>query len=146
MSIEIPMKREDVIARLDAMSIPEPNSGCLLWLGSVSKGYGYIRVDGKMSIASRVSYRVYIGEPGENDVCHSGDNTYCIEPNHLFLGNAQANMDDREAKGRTWKKLTNMQVRIIRGSADKGCDLAEQYGVSQSLISIIRSGKWRAHQ
>lgn len=154
MSLDIPMRREGshlvpvdaVAARLYAMSIPEPNSGCLLWLGTASKGYGYLRLNGKMQIASRVSYQTFVGEVGDHHVCHHCDNTYCIEPNHLFLGDVISNMADREAKGRTWKKLTNEQVRIVRSSADKGYELAERYGVSQALISIVRSGKWRGHQ
>lgn len=146
MSIEIPMRREDIAALLDGLSIPEPNSGCRLWLGSVSKGYGYVSLNGKMRIASRVSYETYIGPLGGNDACHHCDNTYCIEPTHLFAGDALANMADRESKGRTWKKLTNEQVRLIRDSAEKGFILADRYGVSQSLISIIRNRKWRSHQ
>lgn len=145
MTIEIPMRREGQLL-IEGRSIPEPNSGCWLWLGTASKGYGYLKFNGKMRIASRVSHLVFKDNPGDLDVCHTCDNTYCVNPDHLFLGNAQANMDDREAKGRTWKKLTNEQVGIIRSSKAKGCDLAAFYGVSQSLISIVRNKKWRAHQ
>ncbi len=37
------MKRRTLPERLDALSMPEPNSGCRLWLGSVNAtGYGLV--------------------------------------------------------------------------------------------------------
>ena len=37
--------------RLAALTIPEPNSGCLLWLGGVTgRGYGLIWFEGKFKV------------------------------------------------------------------------------------------------
>ena len=33
-------------------------------------------------------------------ICHTCDNKKCVNPNHLFLGDAQINVDDCIAKGR----------------------------------------------
>lgn len=129
--------------RLERLSIPEPNSGCLLWLGSASKGYGYIRVDGKMQIASRVSFRLFRGDPGTMDVCHHCDNTYCIEPNHLFLGTAKENSEDMVRKGRRWMKLSPSDVAKIRVMSGSQQSIADRFGVSQTLISQIMLGKTR---
>src|ERR1035441_2143459 len=46
-----------VANRLDKNSIPEPNSGCLLWLGAVcSKGYGSLRLKGRTYSTHRLAY------------------------------------------------------------------------------------------
>ena len=48
-------------ARLDALSIPEPNSGCWLWIGLRHKGYGRIRIGRRLSPAHRESYQLHRG-------------------------------------------------------------------------------------
>lgn len=129
--------------RIEAFSIPEPNSGCWIWIGCQSKGYGYLRQGGKMKIASRMSYAAFRCDPGDAQVLHRCDFPPCVNPDHLFLGTIQNNMDDRELKGRTWKKLSNDDVAAIRSSTEKGIDLAIKYGVSGALISIVRNYKFR---
>lgn len=89
--------------RLERNSIPEPNSGCLLWIGSVSKtsGHGRMKVDGKWHGPHRVAYNLAHGSiPPDLDVCHKCDVPACINPNHLFLGTHRENMYDMWAKGR----------------------------------------------
>jgi len=47
------------------LCVPEPNTGCWLWLGSGVTGYGRInwKVDGqwRMQMAHRVSYEMLVG-------------------------------------------------------------------------------------
>lgn len=87
--------------RLEEKSIPEPNSGCWLWLGStIPTGYGVIGVDGKNWRAHRAAWRAYRGEVGSLHVLHRCDNPGCINPDHLFLGTHTDNMRDRRDKGR----------------------------------------------
>jgi hypothetical protein len=79
---------------LESNSIPEPNSGCWLWLRGVAGG------------RNGPSYPVWKWEgrrrqvPKGFDGCHSCDNTFCINPDHLFVGTRIVNMQDARAKGR----------------------------------------------
>lgn len=68
-------------------------------------GYPVIKVNGKKRRANRVSWELANGRsllPGEW-VLHHCDNPACINPAHLFIGDAKANSDDKVAKGRQAK-------------------------------------------
>ena len=140
------------MTRIEESSIPEPNSGCWLWLGGTTpKGYGMLRVDGVMRRAHRVSYAAYNDEPiGDLHVLHKCDNPTCVNPDHLFLGTNQDNVDDRVRKGRNGKllgennhqaKLSEEDIVAIRASSSDNIALASMYGVSRSLVSLIKRGK-----
>ena len=93
--------------RILRMSMPEPNSGCWLWLGALRNGYGRMivgsRANGTRQSASahRYSYEAFGGNPPRDKyVLHRCDNRMCVNPSHLFLGTHQDNVDDRERKGR----------------------------------------------
>ncbi len=88
--------------RIEFYSIPEPNSGCWLWTGSLtSGGYGCCWWDGKQTNAHRFSWLAYRGEiPSGQLVLHKCDMPSCVNPDHLFLGTAADNMRDMVAKGR----------------------------------------------
>ena len=77
-------------------------SGCWIWMGYVTKwGYGTISVDYKKKCTHRMAYQEMIGEiPKGMLVCHTCDVPSCINPNHLFVGTHQDNMDDMTKKGR----------------------------------------------
>lgn len=91
-----PMKQ-----RLVNLMVPEPNTGCWLFLGQLYRnGYGKINVAKKTTSAHRVSYETFKGEIGELWVLHKCDTPCCINPDHLFLGTRQDNVDDMMRKGR----------------------------------------------
>ena len=96
--------RESIEARLERLSMPEPNTGCTLWTGCLAKksGYGLFSPNGKTRRAHRVAYEIFVGPiPDGMCVCHRCDTPSCINPTHLFLGTAAANVADRVAKGRS---------------------------------------------
>jgi hypothetical protein len=88
--------------RIERNCIPEPNSGCWLWVGS-QRGprYGHLLVAGRGEAAHRMSWVAFNGPiPNGLHVLHRCDVGFCVNPDHLFLGDAKANAEDRERKGR----------------------------------------------
>lgn len=81
---------------LEANSIPEPNSGCWLWLGMVANGYPVWGQKRERRQATHLAIEV----PKGLDACHRCDVTICVNPDHLFVGTRKANMQDARAKGR----------------------------------------------
>jgi hypothetical protein len=86
------------------MTMPEPNSGCLLWLGCVCKnGYGRIGYGsgGSAVLVHRIAYESAFGPfDRSRHVCHSCDTPSCVNPDHLFIGTQRDNMRDMFEKGR----------------------------------------------
>lgn len=135
--------------------MPEPNTGCLLWLKGVDDwGYGTIKIDKKMKKAHRVAWALYNGEiPDGLKILHRCDTPPCINPNHLFLGTDQENNDDMVRKGRRvqvygedWPqaKLTEDQVLEIRASKENRVFLGKKYNVHRDTITdVILRRTWR---
>ncbi len=84
-------------------AMPEPNSGCWLWLGSWDRRkYGQLRVDGRLRYASHVSLGLAgTPVPAGMSACHHCDNPPCVNPGHLFIGTQKDNTRDMMAKGRS---------------------------------------------
>jgi hypothetical protein len=135
---------------------------CLIWIGQKDpKGYGRLRLNGKLQRAHRLMYELHNG-PIEHGhvVLHSCDNPSCINPKHLSVGTQLENVHDMLAKGRANKmrgerhaksKLTAEQVREIRrryipGKYGHGAHaLAKEYGVSKPTIQAILNGESWTH-
>lgn len=64
---------------------PEPNSGCWLWLGVLTKsGYGRVYSGGSLKMAHRVSFEMHVGEiPAGLDLDHLCRVRCCVNPEHL---------------------------------------------------------------
>lgn len=126
------------------------NGDCWEWRASKHRqGYGQFRMDGSTQLAHRASWMIFKGEiPAGMCVCHSCDNTACVNPDHLWLGSQRDNVRDMDKKGRRvisraenvgTAKLTAEQVKEIRQSLERSVVLAARYGVSRSAIRRIQS-------
>lgn len=83
----------------------QSSAGCILWIGStVGAGYGQILVSGRMRLAHRVAWEAAHGPIPKGlcvlHDCPNGDNSRCINPDHLWLGTKAENNADRDRKGR----------------------------------------------
>jgi hypothetical protein len=85
--------------------IPEPNSGCWLWLGTMDP-HGYAKIGmghNKRQQASHIAMRLFRdGVPDGFLVMHRCDNPACVNPDHLTIGTHKDNAIDKIKKGR-WR-------------------------------------------
>jgi hypothetical protein len=139
-------------SRLDA-------SGCRLWTGRTSGGYGRLTVAGKPIRAHRLAFELARGPiAADLCVCHHCDTPTCINTDHMFLGTHADNMADMRKKGRGRAggstknagtangsaKLNDEAVRRIRSDMRPLRVLAAEYGVAVGVLSNVRTGKtWR---
>lgn len=99
---------KDPVKRILESSKVNEETGCWEWqLSKDSGGYGRLKVQMgardkfRFDGAHRYAYSVFKGEiPSGLEVCHSCDNRCCVNPEHLWLGTHQQNMQDMHRKGR----------------------------------------------
>lgn len=70
---------------IEAKIIPEPNSGCWLWLGYLNPaGYGNVGYKGKVHLAHRATYAILREAiPTGLTIDHLCRNRACCNPDHL---------------------------------------------------------------
>lgn len=157
-----PVGQTDIVerlrARFDANWMPEPNSGCWLWIGVTFRGGPYatnIRPRIGDRLAHRVAWELHCGPiPDGLQVLHKCDVPLCVNPDHLFLGTHQDNMDDKVRKGRTKRLwgvtngtalLSDEIVREIRASTVGNRAWGRRLNVCESTIRFVRKGVTWGH-
>ena len=134
---------------------------CWKWKGDrFNKRYGRYTFNGLRQGTHRVAWQIENGEiPTDQLVLHTCDNPPCCNPNHLFLGTQDDNVQDCIAKGRfrigvgatgedhSQTVFTNADIKEIRrlhatGLVPQGT-LGKMFNVSRSNIgAIVRGETW----
>ncbi|WP_226043451.1 HNH endonuclease [Natrinema sp. DC36] len=131
---------------------------CWEWTAALSStGYGSIYFEGRYQNAQRVAYTLENGDPGDQMILHHCDNRKCVNPEHLYAGDASDNMQDMWDRERHPEpdavgeknpsaKLTDDEVREIKQKLADGIhprQLAGEYGVHKTNIGEIgRENIW----
>lgn len=134
---------------------------CWMWSGGIANGYGSFSIGKKKFSAHRISFEIFVNKDFNKTlyVCHKCDVPLCVNPDHLFLGTQQENVNDREQKGRGgskkikgelhWNnKVTKIKVLAIRKEYNSKTipmwELARKYNITVSAVwSIINHRTWK---
>lgn len=125
---------------------PKNNNKCWQWKGPNNNGYGYVIYNGKRYVAHRLSWELHHNKtiPKGKLIRHLCNNPLCVNPiTHLQVGTQKENMLDMRLAGREGfiRKITPSIMASIRKSKLTGKELSKKYNVSQSAVSLIKSGK-----
>lgn len=135
-----------------------PN-GCHIYMGATSYGYGQITINQKTLKTHRLAWELANRRavPGGLFVCHRCDNRRCVNPDHLFLGTHQDNVDDMMAKGRARRGVpargsaharaiideeTATRIYSAVGSASA---IGRKFGVARAVVRGIKNRTHWAH-
>ena len=133
---------------------------CWLWTGgSNAGGYGHFSVNRKSMMAHRISFELHHGRWPTGFVLHHCDTPACVNPDHLYEGTSQDNVDDMMLRRRD----------ALRGERNYACKMSDAdvmaarflyfteimnlkelcrfYGVSSdgSLASVLKGKKRRKY-
>ena len=132
---------------------------CWMWFADADRdGYGRFWYQERNHLAHRLSY-LWLKGPINEYVLHTCDNPRCVNPEHLYDGTAQNNIDDAYIRGRKndrgsnngWSKLTEadvIQIRSLYERRKRGgmsqAKLAKTFGVNQAHVSdIVNRVVWK---
>jgi len=135
------LNEKDVFRFFDKVLIGD---GCWEWQANTRvDGYGRLKLAGKNVLTHRIAFQYFYPESFDEKLCvlHRCDNPPCVNPKHLFQGTHEDNSYDKAIKGRAAKKLTKEQAIAIRKDPRKQWVIAEEYGIEQTAVSLIKQGK-----
>lgn len=131
------------------------DEGCWNYTGALSDGgYGFFWLNGTNVYAHRASWEFHC-EPIPVDMCvlHRCDNRRCINPEHLFVGTYQDNMDDMKAKNRqantrgelnayaSINESTARKIKELLTQGERKVHIAHKLNVSYHTVKNIAYGK-----
>lgn len=130
---------------------------CWEWIGANTRRYGIFWDGKRYGGAHRISYKYFVGEiKNKLQVCHSCDNSLCVNPKHLFLGTQSDNIKDCVSKGRLNRTerargeksgravLSEELAMYVLKSNKQTIELSKEIGISFSTLSSLRTGRsWK---
>lgn len=132
---------------------------CWLWTGALSteRRYGIIGTDGhgKTARVHRVAYELWVGPiPSGAMVLHRCDVRNCVNPDHLYLGDAARNTLDMLERDRERRAECHPQAKLSVESITKAFllrsqgwtqrEIGHELGVTQSTLSrVLRGQAWK---
>lgn len=131
----------------------DKSNDCWNWTATKNRsGYGQFRYEGRIVKAHRFSYELSNGKIAAGlSVCHTCDNTSCVNPSHLFIGTDGDNKRDMYQKKRHVfgekhpnSKLCVATVLAIRDEVKNGVShrvIALKYNTQKSQVSLIANRK-----
>lgn len=142
------------LAFLETSSKTDEADKCILWPYSQDKrGYGQIRMNGRMTRAARIICQWATGSAPtiNHHAAHGCGNASCVNPHHIRWATPKENNADKLthgtiARGETQgkAKLTTADVFAIRERLSKGETLtaiAKEFGIAFSHVSRIKRGE-----
>jgi len=112
----------------------DPETGCWIWTGACTLGYGQFYDGSEVTQAHRFSLRHFKGEdPGEGVVKRTCGNRKCVNPDHLTLSKRPL-LDD--------ETVIEIRRRYYREDITYKA-LGKEYGVSKELIGRVVRGDTR---
>lgn len=131
---------------------------CWPWTGSVRKGRGRFHLRGAAVTAPRYAIELKTGSPvpPEKFACHHCDNPICVNPAHLYVGDALSNAQDMVRRGRSNRargsshpaaKIDEPMALAIREAYSAGGvsmkDLAERFDTTRTTVQkVVTGARW----
>lgn len=160
---EISAPTDSLDDRLRRIGWTATEAGCWEWRGARNPaGYGILAAGLRSTSgncrplhASRAAYLAWNGPIPEGlFVLHKCDNPPCINPDHLFIGDARDNSRDMVEKGRSnygtrnpVHRFSNADVSRVRQMRESGAtyqQIGDALGMSRHHASLICRGLRRA--
>jgi hypothetical protein len=121
---------------VSATYVVDAGSGCWVWQGALSSGYGSMRADGRTRPAHRVFYERHLGAiPKGLDLDHLCRNKACVNPAHLEPVTRRENVWRGAAT-----KVDRSVREAIQASDDPSMLLARRFDLSVNTVKSIRRG------
>lgn len=151
----------------------EQSDGCWEWKGGKDcAGYGYIhvfraseRVNKRHMMKAHVfSWCLKTGKLSTDGfICHTCDNPSCVNPEHLYEGTRQDNVDDMVRRKRNYtggcrhsgeshyKSNLNQEqvdeIRLLFKNGVRQCDIARKFSITlKQTWNIVHGRSWTKRQ
>lgn len=135
-------KGQELIQHFKSKFIINSENNCWEWIKPEKYGYGRYYHNYKHHQAHRFSWILFKGQLENSNiyVCHSCDNKKCVNPDHLWLGDAKSNFEDSKLKKRHHQNKSKFtldqqnEIRIKYKQIQSIKKIAKKYNVSKRLI------------